>query len=113
MVKQGVKTLEFWTTIVVGGIAIFWPQFPKESLAAIVAWIVARSGQKAFGFVDPVTGKASYQTTEFWIAVIFAVVKAVFPDMPDDSFYAVLTYIFGRAGVKALENFNIGKKVTL
>ncbi len=110
MVKQGVKTLEFWTTLAVGAIAIFWPQFPKESLAAIIAWVAARSGQKAFGFVDPQTGTASYKTTEFWVAIIFAVAKAVFPDIPQDALYAVMTYVFGRAGVKALENFNVPKK---
>jgi len=112
MVRKGIKTFEFWTTILVAGLAIFWPDFPKESLAAIIAWVGGRAAQKSFGFVDPVTGVRSYATSEFWVAIGYSVLITVFPDIPKESVYLIITYILGRSGTKALENFNVPPKVT-
>lgn len=77
-----------------------WPDFPKESAIVLYSWVAGRSTQKFFGIVDPVSGKPSWQTSEFWISIIFAVAKSVFPDLPEQSLYGVLTWIGGRTGIK-------------
>ena len=45
-------------------------------------------------------------TTEFWATMataVLGVLKAtVLPDLPDESFYAVIAYVLGRSGRKAL-----------
>ena len=109
LVKPGVKTTEFWVGIVATLLVTFCPEFPKEAFLTVIAWIGARTAQKAFGFVDPQTGKNALKTSEFWIAIGFAAIKSAFPDIPQESLMYVLTWILGRTGVKVLADFNVPK----
>jgi hypothetical protein len=77
-----------------------WPEFPKDAAYALYAWVVARSGQKFFGITDPASGKPSWKTSEFWITIVYAFAKSVFPDLPQDSLYAVLAWVSARTGIK-------------
>jgi hypothetical protein len=102
--KKGVKTTEFWMTIgtvLIPLIAkIAGVQIPNEAFAAIIAWVGARSAQKFFGVVDQKSGTPAWQTSEFWLTMIFAIAKSVLPDLPEEAFYGVLTGVGLRSAVK-------------
>lgn len=100
MVKSGIKTLEFWVGALAALAKAIWPEFPDGAVLAIMAWVVGRSAQKYFGVTDA-DGKPSWLTSEFWTALAFAVAKTVFPDLPEESLLAVVTYIIARTGVKS------------
>jgi len=111
MPKQGTKTVEFWLTV---GLTVItpilnaiWPdaQFPKEAFYAMFVWIAGRATQKYFGLSDA-SGNPSYKTSEFWTAVIYSIVVAVFPDLPQESFIPVVTYITGRTGIKVKQSID-------
>lgn len=99
-IKDGYKTSEFWIAIISGICFAIFPDFPKESFMAVAFWIVARSGQKFFGLVDPKTDKASWQTSEFWITIVFSIINTVFPDIPQEALYSVMVWTFARVGIK-------------
>lgn len=44
--------------------------------------------------------KAGWKTSEFWLPIVMVVAKKFFPDIPEESLYAVIAYIVARAGVK-------------
>jgi len=99
-IKDGFKTVEFWLVVASTIVASLWPEFPKESFVAILGWAGLRSTQKFFGITDPKTGKPSYQTSEFWATIVYAVVNSVFPDLPPEALYSVLGWAGLRTGVK-------------
>jgi len=103
-VKAGVKTTELWVGVISTILLVVWPDFPKDAFFAIATWVVARSGQKMFGFVDPVSGKPAWQTSEFWLTIVYSLLVTVFPDMPADSLYAVQGWIVARTGVKVVQD---------
>ena len=102
--KKGIKTTEFWTILVtilapvVGKLAGI--DIPVESVVALIAWVAARSAQKYFGVIDQKTGKAAWQTSEFWVTIIFAALKTAMPDLPEDALAAVLVAVGARTAVK-------------
>jgi hypothetical protein len=97
MVKTGLKSTELWLTLISGGLLMFWPDFPKESLIAVWGWIVARGAQKGFGIAD---GKRPWMTTEFWATIAFSAANLIFPDLPQESLVAVLGYVGSRTIAK-------------
>lgn len=99
-IKDGFKTVEFWVLMGSTIVATFVPDFPKESLIALMAWAGLRTGQKFFGMVDPISGKPSYKTSEFWLTLVYAGVNTVFPDMPQEALYSVIGWTTMRTGVK-------------
>ena len=44
--------------------------------------------------------KAGWKTSEFWVTLGMIVVKQFFPDIPEESLYAVIAYVLARTGVK-------------
>lgn len=106
--KKGIKTTEFWMTV--GAIVIpliaklTGINIPNEAFAAIIAWVAARSTQKYFGVVDQQLGTPAWQTSEFWVTMIFAIAKSIFPDLPEEAFYGVLTGVGLRSAVKIKDN---------
>lgn len=114
MIRDGIKTTEFWVGLVATLLLVLqqqlWPEspFPSEAFMALSLWVCARMGEKAIGKVDT-AGKRAWQTSEFWLALVFAGVKYLFPDIPDSIFSFVATYIIGRPTVKALKDFELLK----
>jgi hypothetical protein len=102
----GIKTWEFWAAVILSIIPNIWPEFPKEAWQAILVWVGARLGQQFFGLTGT-DGKPIWLTTEFWVAILFAVIKTIFPDIPEESFYAALAWIVGRPVVKASSGFSL------
>lgn len=109
VVKDGIKTVEFWIGILVTAAAAIIPSIPKEAVIAIGGWVAARSTQKFFGLADPTFDKPSWKTTEFWVTLVFAIVKTVFPDIPEEAFYSVLAWSGLRTGVKITTGLKNGK----
>jgi hypothetical protein len=112
-IKAGWKTVELWLGGIITLAAVLVPSFPKESLMAVLTWVGARLGLKAFGTVDPTTGKSVFATSEFWVAIVAAALPVVFPDLPKDKLSDIYDwaaiYIGGRTTVKALGDFDIGE----
>ncbi len=100
-IKKGIKTLEFWVTIVSTVLVALLPNFPSEAFIALMGWVVARSGQKFFGFADA-AGNPSWKTTEFWITIGYSLLVTVFPDVPQESIIAILGYTGARTVTKAI-----------
>lgn len=96
-IRAGVKSTEMWLVVLISIVTAIFPGMPKESLVAIGTWVVARSSQKAFGLGD---GKRSYQSSEFWLTLIFSAAKMIFPDLPEEAFYAVLSWAGLRTAIK-------------
>lgn len=101
-VKSGMKTVELWVSVIASLLLAVWPEFPKEAFLAIITWAGGRSLHKMFGFVNPETGKASWQTSEFWMSLGFAIVITIFPDMPKESLMAVQGWVIARTGIKVV-----------
>lgn len=99
-VKDGLRTVELWVSVAASLLLAVWPEFPKEAFLAIITWAGGRSLHKMFGFVNPETGKASWQTSEFWMALGYSVVVTVFPDIPQESLLAVQGWVAARTGIK-------------
>lgn len=108
-IKNGAKTTELWVGVISTLLLAFWPHFPQEAFLAIVTWIVGRSSQKMFGFVDPASGKAAWQTSEFWLSVGYAVVVSIFPDIPAESLYATQGWVVARTGIKIAQERKVLK----
>lgn len=106
-IRDGLKTTEFWVMAVTMFLTMVWKDFPKESVIAIITWVVGRSSQKAFGMLGP-DGKPAWKSTEFWFTGIFAIAKSVFPDLPVDAFYSALGYTAARTGVKIFKDLKVG-----
>ncbi len=104
MLKNGIKTREFWIVILGTALATVWPDFPKEGLIVLGTWVVGRTGQKAFGFVDEFDVN-KWTSTEFLLSIGYAIVVAIFPDIPKESLIAVTGWTIARTGIK------IGKAV--
>jgi hypothetical protein len=52
--------------------------------------------------------KPGIKTTEFWLTAVAALLLGwvktyVIPDLPDETFYAIIAYILGRSWVKVKE----------
>jgi hypothetical protein len=105
MFKKGIKTVEFWVSLVCLGGPILFPNFPKEAFVALGGWVISRAAQKSFGTVDPITGEKSWETSEFWLSIVYSVVVSVFPDVPQESLVAVLGWSGCRTGVKVFQNY--------
>lgn len=111
--RAGWKTTEFW----VAAIAILfntigkqlggWPEFPQEALIALTTWIGARVSEKTWTQVDPATGKRAWETSEFWSAVGFALIKYFFPNAPEWLLAPVLALVAGRPLVKIFDGFDL------
>jgi hypothetical protein len=109
-VRKGIKTTEFWLGIGVAIVGVIqrwvWPDdpIPKESFIPIITWIAARFGEKALSeFVT----KRPWKTTEFWVALGFAVARYIFPNIPETYLWMAQTYIVGRPIMKATEGFGL------
>ena len=98
-VKAGFKTRELWMTVISTILLAVWPAFPIQAFYAVMAWVIARAGQKAFGFVDA-EGNNKWTSTEFLVSIVFAVVSTIFPGLPMEALYAVIGWTGTRAGVK-------------
>jgi len=99
-VKSGFKSFEFYLGMAAIAAKIIWKDFPDEAFGTIGAYVVARQAQKGFGFYSDVSGRPSWKTSEFWATTFFAIVKSVFPDLPEESMLMVLGWIGARTGVK-------------
>jgi hypothetical protein len=99
--KKGIKTFEFWVTIVSTILVTLLSNFPSEAFIALMVWVVARSGQKFFGFADA-AGNPSWKTTEFWVTIVYSLLVTVFPDVPQESLVAILGYTGARTVAKAV-----------
>ena len=53
--------------------------------------------------------KNGWKTSEFWMAILTAVLpiinKTFALDLPEESLYALIAYIIGRSGMKAAGSF--------
>ncbi len=108
-IKAGVKSKEFWITLVTLFLPMFVPATPTEALVALITWVSARSAQKFFGLVDAENGKPSWKTSEMWVSIGYSVATTVFPGFPQESLYAVIAYVTGRTGIKITTNIKNGK----
>lgn len=112
MFRAGIKTTEFWVTLIATLIAtaqtFIWPDspFPKEGFMALILWVGARIGQKTLGPTDT-GGKRAWQTTDFWLTIVFSVVSYFIPSIPSDIFNMVAVYIIGRPLVAIAKDANI------
>ena len=112
MFRAGIKTTEFWVTLIAGLLATaqasIWPDnpFPKESFIAVILWVGARMGQKTLGPTDT-AGKRAWQTTDFWLTMVFSVVSYFIPTIPPEIFNMVSVYIVGRPLVALAKDFDI------
>lgn len=112
--REGIKTTEFWIVLAAGLFAIIqkqiWPEaeFPKESFIAIGLWVAARIGEKTFGEVTN-GDKRAWQTSEFWMATGIAIIKYIFPAIPESIMTIVQTWIVGRPAMKIFKDFKIGR----
>ena len=111
--RKGFKTTEFYV-LVVGVLAAIakhfgWVDFPSEALLSIGAWLTMRLSQKGFvpNAVD--TAKRSWRSTEFWVAIVTAIVKWLFPDIDPAIITGAMVYIIGRPAVKIAKD-TVGKK---
>lgn len=100
--KMGVKTTELWITMLSTVLMAVWPAFPKEGFMSIVTWVIGRSSQKMFGLVDAKSSKAAWQTSEFWVSIVYAILVTIFPDIPAESLYAVQGWVAMRIGIKVV-----------
>lgn len=101
--KSGFKSLEYYLAGAAVVVKLIWKDFPDQAFLAIIAYVVARQTQKGFGLFDPIQQKYSWQTSEFWMATLYAVAKSIFPDMPEESLVAVLSWIGLRTGIKGMK----------
>jgi hypothetical protein len=99
MLKTGLKTTELWVTVGISLLKMFWKDFPDDAFLAVFAWASARAGQKFFGLADP-SGKPGWKTSEFWVAILYAILTSIFPDIPKESLVSVVGYIVTRTGLK-------------
>lgn len=108
--RAGLKTTEFWIGVFLAVIGVVqrwvWPEdpIPNESFVAVLTWVGARFGEKA---LSDLVIKRPWQTTEFWVAIAFAIARFALPDIPDAVLYMAQTYIVGRPIVKATEGFGL------
>lgn len=109
-IKAGIKSKEFWITLVTLFLPMVIPGIPTEALVALITWVAARSAQKFFGLVDSENGKPSWKTSEMWLSIGYSIFVTVFPGFPQESLYAVLTYVTGRTGVKITTSIKKQKK---
>lgn len=104
--RNGRKTTELWVgvlaTIAVGFQQALWPDapLPKEAFITLVVWVVGRMGSKAL--TEKAGTKRAWKTSEFWVTMLFTVVRSVYPELPPVVETFVWTYILGRPAVKAL-----------
>ncbi|MEW6015785.1 MAG: hypothetical protein AB1690_10720 [Candidatus Zixiibacteriota bacterium] len=81
------------------------PGIPSEAFLGLLTWVGASMiGQ----IIGPPGGKPAYQTTEFWLAIGIGALKGAFPDLPEESIYAILTYVGLRPIVKGAAGFSLG-----
>jgi len=108
--RSGIKTTELWVTIGLAVAAAIFPDIPQEAITALVIWVVGRAGQKYFGIED-INGKRAWKTSEFWVAIGFAVAKSVFPDLPQEALVPVGTWVAVRSGSKMISSNKEIKKM--
>lgn len=65
--------------------------FPNEAFLAVGGYIASRVLSKEGG----TAAKAGLKTSEFWVATLTGPLLILFPDLPKEQFYAVITYIVG------------------
>lgn len=82
------------TELIVGIVTVIltslWPDFPKESLVVLIAWIAARFGQKAVGQAAPTI--RAWKTPEFYTALGGAFVSGLHIS-PESTGAAMITSI--------------------
>jgi hypothetical protein len=110
-IKAGFKSLEYYLGAGAIVAKMIWNDFPDEAFGTIIAYVIARQGQKAFGLFDETTQKASWQTSEFWATLIFSITKSIFPNMPEESMIMVLSWIGGRTGLKGIAAYKSYKNI--
>lgn len=110
--KSGFKSVEFYLTGAAMLAKVIWKDFPTESVAALIAYTIARQAQKGFGMFNDVTQRYSWQTSEFWLTLLYAVLKSVFPDMPEESLLALFSWVGMRTGIKGLQNYKSAQNGT-
>lgn len=98
-VTAGFKTRELWMTIASTLLLAIWPDFPIEAFFGLIAWVVGRSAQKAFGFVDT-EGNNKWLSSEFLMSIAYSLIITIFPDLPAESLYAVVGWTTTRTGIK-------------
>jgi len=100
--KTGFKSLEYYLGAAAIVAKMIWKDFPDDAFATVIAYVIARQGQRAFGLFDETIQKADWQTSEFWATLVFAIARSVFPDLPEESMAMVLSWIGARTGVKGI-----------
>lgn len=111
--RKGMKTTEFWLTLFMAVLTVvqkqLWPDspIPSESFVAVVAWVISRFGEKV---LSEMIAKRAWATSEFWVAIGFAVIKYIFPALPGELLIPTMAYIVGRPVIKVTEDFELMRK---
>jgi len=110
--REGIKTTEFWLALLMVVLTAIqkqlWPEAPisSESFIVVVTWIISRLGEKV---LSEAIAERAWATTEFWVAIGFAVIKYVFPALPEQVLPAVMAYVIGRPAVKAAKDIALNR----
>lgn len=108
--RDGMKSTEFWVGVVAVALAAvqqkLFPNnpFPQAEFTTVGLWIAARLGEKVLTDGDP--AKRAWMTSQFWIAIAFAVAKQ-FIEIPDSIAVLVNTYIVGRSAASAAKDVSL------
>jgi len=103
--RKSWKTTEFWVGLVAVALAAIWPDFPQEGLLAVGTWVAGRITQKTFG--ETSGGERAWMTSEFWVAIAFVAASYIFPEIPTETFSAVVLWVSGRSAVKIFKDFKV------
>jgi len=112
-IKSGWKTTEFWMAVLAGVLVSVWSDFPKESFAVLIAWVMARIGEKTLG--PGIPKKPTWRTTEFWVSISFVIAQNICLQLglnvPWETIIPIIIAILGRVGIKVSKDFQIAKPV--
>lgn len=103
--KPGIKTRELILTVltlVLAAAGKFIPGFPAEvgvSIMALASWVLTRGLEKMLAPIGA-NNKPAWRTTEFWVTLAFSGLAVTFPDMPQESIYALWAYLGSRLAAK-------------
>ena len=98
--KTGFFTSEFFTAII-GSVATI-VGVPVQASITAITYILERTILKK-NTTDTSNLKKGFLTSEFWATLIITNLSIFFPDLPKESFYPVIAYIFSRFIIKKKE----------